>query len=417
MTPPTQFSTDSRTNMNVAQMETQERSQTLASGKPAADRVRIAHVQLLPLLSGVQRVSLEEFRISDPQRIESFLICKEPGPFTEEAEKLGVTCLYVPELLREISPLKDLRAFHRIRGYMRKYRFDVVHTHSSKTGILGRLAAKSAGIQKIVHTVHGFAFPAAKSRITRGIYQAIETLGGRVTDALICLNETDAGLCRQKLRIPASKVHVIANGVDLNLFEPADDADRAALKQEVLGVSVETCVFGMIGRLWPQKNPEMYIRGAAQALSSGNSMHFAVLGDGELRADLEALSVDLGIRDSITFLGWRDDMQRLLRMLDVAVLPSRWEGMPLVLLEASASGLPCLVTDIPGNRDVVRTGETGLLVPSEDATALGDAMAELATDTGLRQQYGRAARAMAESKYDSRLRLRRVQDLYGIAAE
>lgn len=380
---------------------------------PPARRIRIAHLQLLPLLSGVQKVTLDELTRIDRCRFEPFVICKEPGPFTEALEKAGIPCHFVPELVREISPVQDLRALGCLARLFREQGFDIVHTHSSKTGILGRLAGRMAGVPVVMHTVHGYAFPAARNALQSAFYLTMEWIGTRVTDALVLLKQDDLDLARQRLQTPARKLHLVPNGVDVQRYAPLTEDERTRLRKEQLGIGEHEVAIGMVGRLWRQKNPECFVRAAIRLLRDGHdTARFFLIGDGELREPLEQQVRDHGLDQAIRFLGWRDDVEKLLGAMDVFVLPSRWEGMPLAILEAMACTRPVVVSDIPGNRDLVLAGGDGFTFADEDDADLAAKLTPLVADANLRHMLGTAGREKVIQSYNLADRMKRMEQLY-----
>lgn len=376
-------------------------------------RIRILHVQLFPMLSGVQRVSLEELRRLDPEVYDRHLLTCDPGPLSEAAAELGVTCHHEPRLKRSISPWNDFRVYQRLRDLMRREEFDIVHTHSSKTGVLGRMAAAAADIPCVVHTVHGFAFPAARLKAVRHLYQWAETRCGRVTDALVCLNSEDQQISVEQLEIPAERIEVIANGVDTDAFRPIEDLEaRIAQRAQRLPGNPERPVVMMVGRLWKQKQPEAFVAAAIDLIQQGSDAQFYLAGDGNLRPQLEESIEAAGVADRVHLLGWRDDVSALLPLADVMVLPSLWEGMPIVLLEAHSCGVPIVASDIPGNRDCVVDGVDGHLVPKNDPQSLAKRIGELVNDPEERRTMGAAGRDKIVREFDIQYRQRTIESLY-----
>ena len=374
---------------------------------------RIAHVQLLPLLSGVQRVTLDELERLPPG-YQRWLICKQEGPLTTAALKAGAQALISEALVREIHPRLDLRALWQLWRYCRRYRFDIVHTHSSKTGVLGRLAARLAGVPCIVHTVHGFAFPAAKSGLQRRIFHAMEWMGARCSHLVICLHEEDARICREQLKLPAERVAILPNGIDLEKFSPVASGDQLRALRSDLGLPVDRQLITMVGRLWEQKDPGCLVEAYCQLWQKGDpGTDLILVGDGDLRQQLQQRVKTAGLQAHVHFLGWRTDTPDLLRASDIFVLPSRWEGMPLAILEAMGTGLPVVVSDIPGNRHLVAHEQQGLLFPMENVTALADALHLLIVNPDLRVSLGKDARQRVEKQHDIRDRIRRIEMLYG----
>lgn len=375
-------------------------------------KIKIAHVQLLPLLTGVQRVSLDELIRLDHRRYDRWIICQKPGPLTEAAEREGIRCLYIPELVREISLPKDSKALMTLTRLFYQHQFDVVHTHSSKTGVLGRVAGKLARVPVVMHSVHGFAFPAAQSKLEYNIFLAMEWVGARCSDAMVFLNDTDQSIARTQLQAREDMLHLLPNGVDTLKFRPLPTGWRGMLRRTLLAIDHDTPCVVMLGRLWRQKNPECFVEAAIQLLDRGYQARFFMVGDGEYRETLLARIEEAGHSDSITLLGWRDDVARLLSCMDIFVLPSRWEGMSLAILEAQSIGLPVVASDIPGNRDLVNNGVDGLLCNSEDPDSLAEKLQRLLDDETLRRAYGEAGRHKVMTSYRIEHRVNQMSDVY-----
>lgn len=352
--------------------------------------IKIAHVQLLPLLTGVQRVSLDELTRLNRNDFTPYMICQQSGPMTEECEKNNIHCLYSPTLVREISPLKDLQAFWHLYRLCKKHKFDIVHTHSSKTGVIGRLAAKLAGVPMVVHTVHGYAFPAAKSKLEKNIFLAMEWLGTKCSDKVICLHDADRKIAEDALGAKASQLIVLANGVNLSKFNPPTLLQQQDIRNE-LGLPIDATVVGMVGRLWKQKNPKALLTAAIDILKTRADVHFVFAGDGELRAELEDYANSHGVSSHIHFLGWRNDTEAVLKAFDIFVLPSLWEGMPLAILEAQATALPCIVSNIQGNNHLVYHGQNGYLFELNNNKQLVDLILSLVDNLHHRIRMGNYA--------------------------
>lgn len=376
-------------------------------------RKKIVHLQLLPLMSGVQKVSLDELAQLDPQQYERIAVCKCDGEFTEALRRIGVRVHLVDELERAISPKRDVQAYLALKRFFRAERPDIVHTHSSKTGILGRLAAHAAGVPMIVHTVHGYAFPGESRAAIKAIFKFLEQRAGRVTSRMIVLNETDGAIARDLLGVPQARISLLPNGVDVQTYAPAQPEERQNLRQRHFGVSSpDHVVVGMVGRLWLQKNPQCFVRAALRVTAARPGVSFFMIGDGEFRAELDAAIQASPHADRIRILGWRSDVPDLLKALDVMVLPSRWEGLPLAILEAMSSAVPVVASDIPGNHHLVDDGRDGFLFPLDDDAALADALIRLIDDPAQRATFSANARAKVLAQYTLAARMQKLTALY-----
>lgn len=334
-------------------------------------KIKIVHVQLLPLLSGVQRVSLQEFLLLNSDRYEKILICKEPGDLTKESEKVGVKCFYVPSLVRNISPFKDFKSFINLLSLFKYIKADIVHTHSAKTGVLGRIAAKLAGVPIVIHTVHGFSFESTNNKAISFVYKFVEFVSAFFSDRIICLHNEDKKKCINILKVPKEKICILPNGVDLDKFHPVEEKQKILLRAN-FNLQHASLIFTMVGRLWDQKNPLLLVQAAQKYLRCNSESNdvFILVGDGDLRIKIEELAAKEINAGKIILLGWRNDIAEILSLSDVFILPSKWEGMPLAILEAQAAGLPCIASDIAGNKSLIKDNINGILFKNDSVNSL-----------------------------------------------
>ncbi len=364
-------------------------------------------------MSGVQKVTFDELKFIDRDLYEPWVICKEEGEFTVKIRNLNVNIFLISELSRKLSPIADLISLFKLYIFFRKNRFDIVHTHSSKTGVLGRLAARFAGVPVIIHTVHGFAFPAAKNLIDKFVYYFFEWLGSKCSTAIVLLNYNDQSIAENNLNVPIKKLYLIPNGVDTTFYFPANYEDRIKNRAGILNLSINSIAVGMVGRLWEQKNPECFVKAAIKFLSTQKvNANFYLIGDGELKKSLQELINISGFEKSIHILGWRSDVAEILRSLDIFVLPSRWEGLPLSILEAMASALPVIASDIPGNRDLIDDGCDGFLFPSQNHIELCAKLEILCSNNQIRSLMGQQGYLKVRQKFMLEHRMFQVDQLY-----
>jgi glycosyltransferase involved in cell wall biosynthesis len=299
--------------------------------------------------------------------------------------------LICPQLIRDPAPWQDLRAFLYLWWTIKQGKYEIVHTHSSKSGILARWAAVIARVPVIVHTYHGVPWVGSR------FYQFIEALTARITDRFIALSNSDKD-CLLSLGIGNDKtIHVIPNGlyIDELLNTPPSQYLRA------IGIPSTCPVVGMAARLKPQKDPELFVQMAAEILQRRPKCHFVVVGDGELRSTVVQLAEDLKISKYIHFLGWRDDVWEIIQTFNVFVLTSKWEGLPIVLIEATVLGVPVVATNMRGNRDMIINGETGLLAPP-NPKSLAEAVIKLLNDSDLCHKLTTKAKEYAINTFDIR---------------
>ena len=254
---------------------------------------KIAHIQLLPMLSGVQKVTLQELMILNDNEYTKYLICKEEGELTEECKRLGIKTHVVKDLTREINAVKDIIALYKIYKFLKANDIDIVHTHSAKTGFLGRVAAKLAGIPLIVHTVHGFPFDSAKNKYIAFFYKVLEFISARFADIIICLHDGDKETCKKLLHVPESKVLVLPNGIAFTEFFRLSECDKKKART-ILGIPESSLVFTMVGRLWEQKNPLLILFGNGYKNQTGELV---------MEMEVPAILCNFGIIGFILYLG------------------------------------------------------------------------------------------------------------------
>jgi glycosyltransferase involved in cell wall biosynthesis len=373
-------------------------------------RIKVAHVVTRLDLGGAQQNTLATVRGLDPARFDAFLVCGEGGFFDPEVRAdPGVRSIFLDSLVREVSPLRDLLAALELRKLFRAERPDVVHTHSSKAGILGRLAAASAGVPVIVHTYHGFGFHDGQNPLVKSLYAVLERLCARFTTRLVYVSRANAEYAERHGLGPAKDALVIRSGVKLSDFPARVDA--AKLKMSA-GIGMHKPVVVSIGNLKPQKNAGDFVAAAAKVAVKFPEARFVFIGDGPQRRALEAKAFSLGLDGKLLFLGWRRDGAQWLAASDVFALTSLWEGLPRALVEALRTGLPAVCYATDGVADVLRDGENGFLVRPGDVDAFAERLARVLEDADLRRRLGAAAAASIGPEFDVGAMVREQEKLY-----
>jgi glycosyltransferase involved in cell wall biosynthesis len=336
---------------------------SLLPPQPQAAKAKVLHV-ITRFSDGSGGNTLVTLLGTDPTRFERWLAASAGGPLWERAERDGVTTVQLRRLREVISPLDDFIVLWQLVRLIRRERFSIVHTHSSKAGFLGRLAAWLCRTPVVVHTIHGFSWHDFMGRSRRRFYIALERLVGRMTDLFIAV-APDVAREAVALRV-AAPGHVIVIPSAIELDSIPEEAD-SYLRDE-LGLPAEVPVVGTVGRFDFQKAPLDWVRMAATVAASYPETRFVMVGEGPL---LEAARREARRLDTeIFFTGFRRDAARLAAGFDVFVLSSLYEGLGRALSEALASGRPVVASAVNGVTDIVRPGATGLLAPPGDHEAL-----------------------------------------------
>lgn len=329
--------------------------------------------------------------------------------FADEVQALGVR-LYPVAMSRQVKPLTDLKGIFQLARIMRRGRYDVVHLHSSKAGVLGRVAAKLNGL-KTVYTPNGFYFLNAKGRMARAFYLIVERMAGFLTDRLVAVSESERVATLKARTVSAGKITVIPNAIESDEIGP-DPGARARVRAE-LGIPEDAIAVGTVSRFIQQKDPLTMIRMVHAVKTAAPDVHFVWCGEGgDLQQETMRLVRDLGLADGVHFTGFRHDVHEVMNAFDVFVLSSIFEGLPYALLEAMFLEIPVVVTDVVGSRDVVVGDETGVLVPPGQPDALAVGVLELINDAEQRRALALRAKAMVAERHGIGSMIGKIEELY-----
>jgi glycosyltransferase involved in cell wall biosynthesis len=359
-----------------------------------SEPIRVLHIITRLIVGGAQENTLLSVEGLDrlPEYEVTLVTGVDNGPEGDLLERARRTTrlVVVPELGRSISPLADLRAFWKLYRLLRKGRYHVVHTHSSKAGVLGRVAAKLAGTPIIIHTLHSLVFHDYQPRLVNRLWRLVKKMCAPMTDYFISVSDIisqkaiDAGIARP------DKFKTIYSGMELDWFLNAD-ADPLAVRRE-FGIPDDALVVGKIARLFSLKGHDQLLDAAPAVVERHPSVRFFLIGDGALNDHLHRRAREAGILDNFVFAGLipRERIPEMISAMDLLVHTSLREGLARVLPQALAMGKPCVSFDIDGAPEVVVPGETGYLVRAGDARGLADAISGLLDDPQLRERMGTA---------------------------
>ncbi|MBI5710184.1 MAG: glycosyltransferase family 4 protein [Candidatus Eisenbacteria bacterium] len=379
---------------------------------PTERPLRVLHVITRMIVGGAQENTLLSCALIDRERFPSEILCGvetgSEGELLSECRARGVPVRLEPALVREVHPWKDLVALVRLVRLLRRERYDVVHVHTSKAGIVGRIAAWCARVPVVIHTAHGWAFGREQPRAAYRIYLFLEALCARLSDAIVVVSEkTRDEALRLGVGRPTQFV-LIRSGIEIEVFR-----DVALTREEArtrIGLPAGAFVIGTVGRLSRQKAPLDLLAAFAPVAGARPEAHLVFVGDGPLRPEVEAAVANRGLTGRVHLLGLRRDVPELLRAFDVFALSSRWEGLPRVFPQAMAAGLPIVATRVDGAAEAVTPGENGWLVDPGDIRAMTGRLLELAADPETARRMGEGGRGRVE-EFSAR---RMVQELEGL---
>jgi glycosyltransferase involved in cell wall biosynthesis len=376
---------------------------------PDRSRVRLAHITTVDLsLRFLLRDQLRAFVDAGYDVV----AMSAPGPWVAGLEQVGVRHIAVPSLYRRWAPMADLHAFVGLVRALRQCRPTIVHTHTPKARILGRLAARVAGVPIVVNTFHGL-YGVERGRLRRRLFLCLERVAARWSDFEFSQSLEDLATLRAARVADPDRSAYLGNGVDLGQFDP-DRVDRRAARTH-LGIDQQAVVVGTVGRLVWEKGYREFFTMAETLSRCEPKVVVLAIGPhepGKRDAVPQGVVQDLERRGIVRFLGMQIDMPPLYAAMDLFVLASYREGFPRAAVEAAAMGLPLVLTDIRGCREVVQEGDNGYLVPLRDARRLTEAVQRLLRDRALRIRLGQASRRRAMAEFDERRVIATTLDVY-----
>lgn len=328
-----------------------------------------------------------------------------PGPDVEFLQDHGIRHIPVP-MTRNITPARDLVSLYHLYSVLKKEKFDLVHTHNPKPGLLGQLAARMAGIPFVVNTVHGFYFHEGSPRTRRQFYVTLEKLAGRCSDTIFSVNSEDVETAISEGICQPDQIKFVGGGIDLERFDPVNVSTESLsrLRQE-FSISENSLVVGFVGRLVREKGIPELLDAAWCAKQNNIDVRFLLVGphDSEKK---DAITPDIAreyqVEDLCIFTGMRYDMPEMYALMDICVLPSYREGFPIAPMEAAAMNVPVIATDIRGCREVVVDGVNGVLVAPHSGAQLASALLDLLRDPHRRSELAANCRRIAIERFDER---------------
>jgi len=327
--------------------------------------------QIVEAGGGVSKHLIKLARYVNNKKIDQYFIVssvREDGLI--EVLKSNKCKFIIIDMVRNINPIYDVVSFIKIYTFLLKNKIDVVHCHSAKAGFIGRLAATIAGVPVKIYSPHAFPFNNYISLYKKLMFKYLEKIAGLFTSMIIASSETEYDIAIDNRIVNPKKLCLIHNGIEIE-YEVTDDKLKLDLFKNIninCRIDENTKVIGFISRLVPQKDPITFIR----AIANMNNKNFVALvcGDGELETEIIQESENLGIKDKIIFLGYREDLFNIINAIDIFILPSLWEGLPYVLLEAMLCKKVIFATNVVGNRDVIKNEMNGFLFEPRDYIGL-----------------------------------------------
>ncbi len=364
-------------------------------------KIKLLHIQVLPILAGAQRISLNILRNLDKDKYDKWLICAPDNTGRDkslitEAEKIGIKVITLNCLKREIG-FHDIRAFIKIYKICKQEKFDIVHTQSSKPGILGRLASKISGCKKTIHTVQGHSFHKYEKPWNRIFFLILEIITGLFSDKIVLVNHYYK---KDFWFIPSKKISVIYNAVDFTKLKEKHERKDDLIK----------LIF--VGRLDKAKSPVDFLKAINIVVKKYDNVRATIVGDGEYYSEMKRFILEHNMENVISLLGWRSDVPALLAEHDIFCLTSIYEAFGLVFCEAGYTGLPSVATNVEGIPEVVVNNKTGILVPPKQPVLFAEAIIKLIKNRRLASDMGKSAKIYVSKNFGLSNMIERYKELY-----
>ena len=364
--------------------------------------VKVINIVTRLNIGGVAHHVTNLMRGLDRAKYEQELVCGLEGAgessMREHIQAQGVAPILIPQLVgNPYLNVFDVLAFGHILRLLRQQRPVILHTHTSKAGLLGRVAARLTGVPIVVHTFHGLVLKGHYGPLKTGVVRVVERWLARFSDRLIAVSEQDRKDLLAYRIAPTHKIEVIPLGLELDQF--IDSRRRRGVVHRELGLDSAIRLIGIVGRIAPVKNHRLFFDAMAGVLTEHKSAHVVVAGDGDLRPEMERYVQEMGIASRVSFLGWRHDLPQVYTDLDVVVISSNNEGTPVSAIEAMAAGRPVVATRVGGLPDVISDGETGYLVAAGNVEQLASTIERVLRGGETTERLGRNARESVKNKF------------------
>jgi glycosyltransferase involved in cell wall biosynthesis len=373
-------------------------------------KVKVLHIITHLPIGGAQDNTLLTVEGLNPEKYQVTLLCGPEGDWLKRLQKINyVRSIYFKSLIRPVNPMFDLIAAIQIFSHIRSEKYQIVHTHSSKPGVIGRIAARLAGATVVIHTIHGFPFHKFMPRFIYFLCVWLERFVSRLSDKIITVSNLNLEKAVQLKLAPRNRFVNIYSGIQLEKFE---FKKRQFHIRQSLGLTNDHIIIGLIGRLFAQKAPQYFVKAVPEVIRHYPKTRYILVGDGELRQSLICLVKELHIQDYVQFLGFREDVPDILNILDIFVLTSLWEGLGRSLTEAMAMAKPVVATAVEGVPELVIHNKTGLLVPPCNESAIANAIIYLIRNPKKAKQMGQTAQKNVREKFSVNKMISDIDNLY-----
>ena len=373
--------------------------------------VRVLHVHTLPVISGSGLNTYLTMKGLDKTTFKTDLACAPGGKLIPLVRRENLKVVTFKNLVQPLHPLKDALATLSLASFMKKNPYHVVHTHNSKAGFVGRLSAKLAGVPVIVHTVHGFSFHDKEPTWRQGLFRNAERLASHWCDCMIFISQPLMDWALKERITDQKKMVKIYSGIELERFTPVPEDETKRLRKQ-WGLGEQDAVVGIVSKLWEGKGHALLIEAFREIRKKKKGVRLVIVGEGYLLKGLKDLVDHYGLNDGVVFTGFQSEVAPILATFDVAVLPSLFEGMGRVLVEAMAMEKPVVASRVGGIPDLVEHGVNGYLVSPGNAKELEHAIFTILDDPSLATRMGKEGRKRISNRFSAATMVNSIEQVY-----
>jgi glycosyltransferase involved in cell wall biosynthesis len=373
-------------------------------------KIKILHILTRLIAAGADENTIFTVEGVDKNLFESDLLVGSDSEIIEDIRKKGINILVEKALKRNISPINDLKALYKITKLLSNSQYQIVHTHTSKAGFIGRIAAKLAGVPVIIHTLHGLSFHEFMPKWQKYLYISMEKIVGKFTDLFISVGKN----IKEKsisVGIGDAKNYVtIYSGMNLSKFENVN-INLKKLKMD-LGISIDAPIIGTVVRLEPRKGPQYFVDVIAKIQKKYSDIIAIIVGEGSYKSELERKIRKLKLEKNIILTGYRQDIAEVISLIDVVCLTSLWEGIPRVLIQGAKLGKPLVAFDIDGNSEVIKNGINGYIIPALDIDQFAIKTLQIIRNKKLKCKMSIESKKIIDQKWDKNYMAQKIQEQY-----
>jgi len=373
--------------------------------------IKVLHVHTLPIISGSGINTFLSMRGMDKSFYEVELAVAPGGPLIELVGQHGMMVHTFKHFVQPLDPFNDLLALLDLYVFLRKKGYHVIHTHNSKAGFIGRLAGKWARVPVIVHTVHGFAFHDQEPPWRQVLFRNLERLAAHWCDKMVFISQPLIDWAYREGITEKSKMIQVYSGIELDHFHPVSAEDKKRIRKK-WGIRPRDPVIGMVSKLWEGKGHATLIQAFREIKREMEQAKLVIVGEGYLHEELVTLVDRLGLTDAVLFTGFQMDVFEIIATFDVAVLPSFFEGMGRVLLEAMAMEKPVVASRVGGIPDLVEDGVNGFLVSPGKIRELREGLLKVLKDKKLARKLGKQGRRKTTDRFSAEIMVQSIDRIY-----